>query len=55
MIEYEKVMRITTLEKFSTKGVLVRRGILEPNEVIYPICLVYEEFMNHLLIHFHNH
>ena len=43
------------INKLNTRGVLVRRGVLDSSNSNCPICLVEEESVDHLLLHCHKH
>ena len=43
------------LGKINTKGVLIMKGIFEAKDTNYLLYLVFEESIDHLLIHCHNH
>nr|XP_034930821.1 uncharacterized protein LOC118061489 [Populus alba] len=43
------------INRLNTRGVLVRRGVLDSSHSNCPICQVEEESVDHLLLHCHNH
>jgi len=46
---------MTIINRLNTRGVLVRRGVLECLNFNCPICLVEEESVDHLILHCHKH
>jgi hypothetical protein len=43
------------INRLNTRGVLVRRGVLDSSDSNCPICLVEEESVDHLILHCHKH
>jgi hypothetical protein len=43
------------LGKINTRGILVKRGILDSNEANCPLCMLCEETIDHALLHCYKH